>query len=102
MIIPSNALFCLNTKITLNKWKVIAKWKAIGKKKEFFSLTYLQLVGVVKEKKRKWKRSNTSGHYLQPFTQCLFFCVNLARNPLKVSFYFKYQKKMSVYGKKNK
>ena len=55
MIIPPKALFCLNTKITLNKWKAIAKWKVTGKKKEFFSLTYLQLVGVVEEKKRKEK-----------------------------------------------
>ena len=49
MIIPQKALFCLNTKITLNKWK------ATVKKKEFFSLTYLQCVGVVEKKKGKEK-----------------------------------------------
>ena len=94
MIIPTKALFCLNTKITLNKWK------ATGKKKEFFSLTYLQLVGVVEAKRERGKRSSTSGHDLKLFTQSLFFCVNLAKNPLKVSFFFKYQKKKVSLWKK--
>ena len=58
MIIPSNTLFYLNAKTTLNKWKPIAKWKE-------FSLTYLQLVGgVVEEKRERGKMSSTSGHDL--------------------------------------
>ena len=68
MIIPPNALFCLNVKTTLNKWKAITKWKVTAKWKEF-SLTYLQLIGgVVEEKREKGKRSNTSGHDLKSFT----------------------------------
>ena len=41
MIIPSNALFCLNVNTTLNKWKATVKWKITENKKEF-SLTYLE------------------------------------------------------------
>ena len=96
MIIPPKVLFCLNAKTTLNKWK------ATTKKKEF-SLTYLYFVGVVEEKKEKGKKSSTSGHYLKLFTQSLFFCVNLARNPLKVSFFKKNTKKRKCqFMEKNK
>ena len=54
MIIPPKALFCLNANTTFNKWKATAKWKVTENKKEF-SLTYLELVGVVEEKREKKK-----------------------------------------------
>ena len=99
MIIPPKILFCLNVKTTLNKWKVIAEWKATTKKKEF-SLTYLQFIRVVEDKREKGKRFNTSGHNLKPFTQSLFFCVNLARNTLKVSFFLNTKKKKRQFMEK--
>ena len=60
-ILPK-ALFCLNAKTTLNKWKATVK----KKKKKKCSLTQLQLVGIKEEKMERGKSSNTSGHDLKP------------------------------------
>ena len=88
MIIPPKALFCLNVNTTLNKWKVTAKWKATENKKEFSS-TYLKFVGVVEEKRERKKVQHFRSLSATVYTKLVFFfCVNLARNPLKVSFFF--------------
>ena len=93
MIIPPNVLFCLNVKTILNKWKAITKWKVIAKWKEF-SLTYLQLVGgVVEEKGKEEKCPAIQVMICNRLHKTCVFCVNLARNPLKVRFFFfKWQK----------
>ena len=75
MIILPKALFCLNAKTTLNKWKATVK----KKKKKKCSLTQLQFVGIKEEKMERGKSSNTSGHDLKPSPQSLFFCVNQTR-----------------------
>ena len=76
MIIPPNALFYLDAKTILNKWK------ATVKKKKFF-LTYLQLVSVVEEKRERGKMSNTLDHDLKSFTQSLFFLCKSSKKSIK-------------------
>ena len=38
---------------------------------------------IEEEKRQRGKCSSTSGHDPKPYPQSLFFCVNLARNPLR-------------------
>ena len=88
MIIPQKALFCLNTKITLNKWKATAKWKATVKKKEFFFFNLPAMCRCYREKKGKEKGPALQVIICNRLHKACFFCVNLARNPLKIITHF--------------
>ena len=86
MIIPPKALFCLNAKTTLKKWKATAK------KKEF-SLTYLQLVGVVKEKREMKKVQHFRSLSTTVYTKLVFFCESSKKSIKGKFFFFKIPKK---------
>ena len=99
MIIPPNALFCLNANTTLNKWKATAKWKAIENKKESF-LTYMELVGVVEEKRERKKVQHFRSLSATVYKKFVFLCES-SKKSIKGKFFLnaKKNKNTSVYAK---